>query len=174
MIEKQQKNMILSNSSLETAMVYMRLTSRIYKTNEIQISSMTNVSTYHIPDYYASTDDVLYANTTYYTDNPNIHADNARDLVRFFHEAWGHPDKITMINIVKHKLLLNIPAALTESMINKHFPIKCSACPIGNLSKRPLHQNYEEHKQRLLNPPAKGSEVELDIQGPWTDAKGKC
>ncbi len=78
-----------------------------------------------------------------------------------------------MINIVKHQLLQNIPTALTESMIHKHFPIKCAACPIGNLSKRPLQHNSEEHQQRLLNPPAKGSEIELDIQGPWTDAKGK-
>ena len=42
----------------------------------------------------------IYANTTYYTDIPNVHADNARDLVRYLHEAWNHPDKITMCNII--------------------------------------------------------------------------
>jgi len=51
------------------------------------ITSSRNVSTYNINEYYSNDDDVLYANTTYYTNIPNVHTDNATDLVRFFHEA---------------------------------------------------------------------------------------
>ncbi len=132
-----------------------------------------NVTTYHVPNYYENRDATLYSNTTYYTDIPNVHADKLSDIVRFFHEAWGHPDKVTMCNIVKNNTYINIPKALTEKAINKYFPINCKSCPFGNLTSRANHPNLEESISRLDHPIEKGQECELDLQGTWTDKNGK-
>ena len=77
-----------------------------------EISKNKNITTLDITNELNNSNiSTIYANTTYYTDIPNVHADNARDYVRFFHEAWNHPDKITMINIIKNKLFMNKPKA---------------------------------------------------------------
>ena len=68
---------------------------------------------------------------------------------------------------------MNIPKSLTEKVVNKYFPTSCTACPIGNLSKRPLKPNIEEHHQRIESNMNEGNEIEIDIQGPWTDKNGK-
>ncbi len=78
-----------------------------------------------------------------------------------------------MCNIVKYKTYNNIPAALTEKIINKHFPINCKSCPFGNLAQRAHKINTDEFIDRHENPIAKDQECEIDIQGHWTDKNGK-
>ena len=70
-----------------------------------------------------------------------------------------------MILIVKHKLIKNLPEALTEKAIRKHFP-NCNACPKGNLQQR--FQSIPEDRDIEI-----GSECEIDLMGPVTDKKEK-
>ena len=67
-----------------------------------------------------------------------------------------------MILIVKNKLIQNLPEALTEKAIRKHFP-NCNACPFGNLQLRPLQSIPEDREIDI------GKEWEVDIMGPMTD-----
>jgi len=57
------------------------------------------------------------------------------ELVRFFHEAWGHPSRELMCFIVKNRIFKNIHPDLTEKVIRRHFP-HCEACPAGNMAQR--------------------------------------
>ena len=45
-----------------------------------------------------------------------------RDLVRFFHEAWGHLSKDLMGKIIDQKMFNNIPDKLISKVVRKHFP----------------------------------------------------
>ena len=61
-----------------------------------------------------------------------------------------------MILIVKNKLIKNLPEALTEKAIRKHFP-NCNACPKGNLQQRPFQSIPEDRDIEI------GHEWEIDI-----------
>ena len=41
------------------------------------------------------------------------------DVVRFFHEAWGHPSRELMCFIIKNQIFKNIPFSLTERVVIK-------------------------------------------------------
>ena len=71
-----------------------------------------------------------------------------------------------MIKIIKNKLIENLPACLTEKLVNKHFP-QCDACPHGNLSKRPIVSRPIDRNIEM------GEEWQFDLKGEWTDPKGK-
>jgi len=43
-----------------------------------------------------------------------------------------------MIEVVKHKLFYDIPAALTVSAIRKHFKDNCVPCSKASMSQKPL------------------------------------
>ena len=58
-----------------------------------------------------------------------------QELVRFFHEVWGHPFQELMCFIVKHQIFKNIHPTLIENMIRRHFP-HCEACPASNMAQR--------------------------------------
>ena len=63
---------------------------------------------------------------------------------------------------------MNIPEALTEKAIRKHFP-NCNACPVGNLQQRPALSLPAERELEI------GEEWEIDILGAMTDEnKKKC
>ena len=87
-------------------------------------------------------------------------------MVRYFHEAWNHLSQESMIKIIKNKLIENLPACLTEKLVNKYFP-QCEACPHGNLSKRPIIARPIERNIKI------GEEWQLDLKGQWTDPNGK-
>ena len=106
------------------------------------------------------------ANASYYTNVSTVHVSTAKLLVRYFHEAWNHMSKESMINIVHYKLIKNLPDCLTEKMINKYFP-QCDACPHGNLSKRPIISRPIDRNIET------GEEWQVDMKGPWTDKNGK-
>ncbi len=89
------------------------------------------------------------------------------ELVQFFHEAWGHMNMANMLRIVKYQLFAKIPKELTEPVIRKHFPVICARCTNASLSRIPLPQ------QSLTPIDEIGEVIEIDIKGPWTDAKGK-
>jgi hypothetical protein len=108
------------------------------------------------------------AGASYYTNVPSVSVDSIKELVRFFHETWNHASIELMCSIVKHKLILNIPTALTETVIRKHFP-NCGACPIGNLQQRPALSYPTEREIQIAE------EWEIDLLGPMTDEnKKKC
>jgi hypothetical protein len=52
-------------------------------------------------------------------------------VVRFFHEAWGHPSRELMCFIIKNQIFKNIPVSLTERVVRKYYP-HCEACPAAN------------------------------------------
>jgi len=80
-----------------------------------------------------------------------------KDMVRFFHEAWDHPSRELMIWIVKNNVYANLPAALTGTVIRKHFP-PCEACPAANMAQRPRPGTTVP---RDIVP---GEEIEVDIK----------
>ena len=85
---------------------------------------------------------------------------NIERIVQFWHEALGHPDKRTMVEIVRGGLLKNLPAELTIGAINKHFPL-CTACSIANLSTRNGGQPIKPEERRVI---ATGAEWEIDCK----------
>jgi hypothetical protein len=54
-----------------------------------------------------------------------------RQLVRFFHELFGHPSLNTMLSIVTSSSIVNMHPDLTPTAIRKFFPHDCPACPAG-------------------------------------------
>ena len=68
------------------------------------------------------------------------------DVIKFFHEAWGHPSKQLMCWIVKNKIFENIPVTLTESAIRKYFP-HCEACPASNMAQQPMPGSIVSNKE---------------------------
>ena len=73
------------------------------------------------------------ANVSYYFTAKN---DTVAEVVRFFHEAWGHPNVDRMVDIVAQNVYMNTPKALTPTIIRKYFPT-CESCVIANMHKRP-------------------------------------
>jgi hypothetical protein len=89
------------------------------------------------------------------------------ELVLFFHRLWQHPSQSKMLDIVRNRLVTNYPAALTPDAILRHFPTLCPDCPVGNLSRSPLPRISASTFHEI------GSEIVLDIKGPWTGSDGK-
>jgi len=82
---------------------------------------------------------------------------NLTDVVRFFHEAWGHKDKQTMLSMVNNGMVTNLPAVLTPSVISRHFPV-CPDCSRGNLAQRPVISDPVDREIE------EGAEWECDIK----------
>ena len=111
----------------------------------------------------------LSAAMTYYRDGSPTNLE-LRELVRYWHEALGHPTMEKMVDVVKYQTYQNLPSRLTTAVIRKYFPT-CQACARGNLhrSALPLQSNatrewLSTHRERRF---------EIDIKGPYTDSSGK-
>jgi hypothetical protein len=89
------------------------------------------------------------------------------ELVLFFHRLWQHPSQSKMLDIVRNGLVTNFPAALTPDAILRHFPALCPDCPVGHLSRSTLPRISKPTSHDI------GSEIVLDIKGPWTGSDGK-
>ena len=100
---------------------------------------------------------IISINNVFYK---TVELTNIERIVQFWHEALGHPDKRTMVAIVRGGLLKNLPAELTIGAINKHFPL-CTACSIANLSTRNGGQPIEPEERRVI---ATGAEWEIDCK----------
>ena len=61
---------------------------------------------------------------------------NKRQLVRFFHEFFGHPFLATMLSIVTSSSIVNMHPDLTPTTVRNFFPHDCPACPAGQLAQR--------------------------------------
>jgi len=81
------------------------------------------------------------------------------ELVRFFHECWGHPSVEQMCHIISTPVFSGIPPALTCTVVRKHFP-QCAECTVGNLAQVPL----SSHSESSIRIP--GAVVEVDLKGP--------
>ena len=79
------------------------------------------------------------------------------DVVRYFHESWGHPNIEKMCDIVENKLFLNLPEYLTVARIRKYFPT-CSACVYGNMAQAPA---FSDPVDRVIG---LGEEIEIDVK----------
>ena len=96
--------------------------------------------------------------STYYT----VRFGPNSDLVRFWHEALGHPSKTSMKSDVRHGIYEGIPPALSEACIEKYFNDDCEACIKATMSQHSSPQ--------VASPPdfSKGEICSLDI-GHWTE-----
>ena len=155
--------MVLINGSLVNG-VY------VFNSNDIQKQESEKKECYLVYDNTTTTaksfGNFNLAAASYYTNVPSVGVDSVKELVRFFHETWCHASKELMILIVKNKFIKNLPEALTEKAIRKHFP-NCNTCPIGNLQQRPFQSIPEDRDIEI------GSEWEIDLMGPVTDEKKK-
>ena len=84
---------------------------------------------------------------------------NLSELVKFFHDCWGHASVDQMCHIVSGSVFSNIPPASTCSVIRKYFP-QCAARTARNLAQIPL----PSHSDAV--PTIPGAVVEIDIKGP--------
>ena len=126
----------------------------LYKTSYNQLKSLQHVHKQHTPHYCGI---ARYFTTEF---------KSLKELVTYFHHAWGHMSKSDMVTAIKNGLYKNIPEELTVTAVNKHFPL-CVACTKGNLTMVPaVHQASPKNT-------AIGEEWEVDIKGPWTGADGK-
>jgi len=82
-------------------------------------------------------------------------------------------------NYVTRPSHVNLPKILTRAAVLKHFP-QCLACPFGNLTRAPLRNTVygtrnpsSQPRPTMTNLPPVGSEFEIDLLGPWTDAEGR-
>ena len=63
-----------------------------------------------------------------------------RQLILLIHLGFGHLSKEAMINMVKHKLIDNFPAEITEKAIRQHYD-DCTGCVRGQAERiRASHQ----------------------------------
>jgi len=132
------------------------------RTCKLRYQTPFNSSELEIP----SSKHVSFAGASYYTNIPSASVKSISDLVYFFHELWNHVSEDIMCLIVKHKLILNLPEALTIKAIRKHFR-NCKSCAKGNLQRRTL---ISLPFNRDI---ATGEEWECDILGPVSDENKK-
>jgi hypothetical protein len=97
-----------------------------------------------------------------------VQTDTKFELVRYWHEALGHPSMTKMIEIVRNKTFDNLPVELSITSIRKYFPA-CIACPAGNLARKPLPNSLSTSSDVTEI----GAVVQLDCKGPMTDDTGK-
>jgi hypothetical protein len=79
------------------------------------------------------------ANVSYYQ---TVKLDKMAEMVRFFHESWGHPNEEQMLDIVSRPgtagpVFANIPTQLTPRAVRKYFP-QCAHCIRANMHQRPI------------------------------------
>jgi len=65
-----------------------------------------------------------------------VHFTSKNQLVCFFHESFGHPFLVTMLEIVSSDSIVNLHRDLTRTTVRQYFPNKCPACLAGQLSQR--------------------------------------
>jgi hypothetical protein len=135
----------------------------LYKSTFQNLSTVNNDLQVQMMKKHNS-DDCCVTNAAYYQ---TAVLKNQTEIVKFFHESWNHASMETMIQMVKNNMLNNIPRDLTEATIRKYFP-QCTACPIGNMSKRPMLTEKETSYVYEL-----GEQMIMDVKGPYTDALGK-
>ena len=80
------------------------------------------------------------------------------DVVRFFHEAWGHPSRELMCFIIKNQIFKNIPVSLTERVVRKYYP-HCEACPAANMAQQLMPGSSTKVKDLVP-----GDEIQVDIK----------
>ena len=106
---------------------------------------------------------------TYYRDGSPAKLELS-ELVRYWHEALGHPTLEKMVDVVRFQTYQNLPSRLTTSVIRKYFPT-CQACARGNLHRSALPQQSLATQAWLPN--HRERRFEIDIKGPYTDSCGK-
>lgn len=88
-----------------------------------------------------------------------------QELVQYFHEAWNHASKETMIQAVQRETFRGLPAELTPAALRKHYPL-CAACHTASMSRKPL-------PRESVTSYGIGEVWEVDAKGPITGADGK-
>ena len=109
----------------------------------------TNIPTSILP--------TLSINSVFYK---TVELSNIERIVTFWHEALGHPNKKTMINIVRGGLLHNLPPELSIQAIQQNFPL-CHACAIATLSTKPGGQPILKENRKMIEI---GEEWEIDCK----------
>ena len=69
------------------------------------------------------------ANASYFS----TRLSTGEEAVKFWHINLGHPSKLVLQNIIRHKLIDGIP--LTEQQVKDNWT-DCPDCPFGNMSQK--------------------------------------
>jgi len=166
LIKAKCKNSVLLNGNVVNGLYICGMndinSSSTSKPCKLRYNGGQNVSELDI----SSSHHVHFAGASYYTNIPSASVKSISDLVRFFHELWNHASENIMCLIINHKLILNLPEALTVKAVRKYFN-NCKSCAQGNLQQRTLLSLPFDRDIAI------GEEWECDILGPMTDENKK-